>query len=85
MAAGLHLLTGIHPNRKNSLLPLVDKLLLRKRSIIEPLLAKLKPGMGLEHSRHRSPINAFVISSPVARPNSLAPTKGNMGTVRTIS
>ncbi len=48
-------------------LPLVDKLLLRKRSIIELLLAKLKPEMGLEHSRHRSPINALVISSPVAR------------------
>ena len=40
-------------------LPLVDKLLPRKRSMIEPLLAKLKRGTGLEHSRHRSPINAF--------------------------
>ncbi len=27
--------------------------------MIEPLLAKLKRGMGLEHSRHWSPINAF--------------------------
>ncbi len=39
---GLHLLTGIRRNRKNHLLPLLDKLLLRKQSILEPLFAKLK-------------------------------------------
>jgi len=45
---------------KNYLMPLLDKLLLRKRFIIETLLGKLKPNMGLEHTRHRSPIHALV-------------------------
>jgi len=41
-------------------MPLADKLLLRKRSVIETVLAILKSEMGLEHSRHRSPVNAMV-------------------------
>ena len=48
---------------KNHLMPLMDKLLLRKRFIIETLLVKLKSHiwyMGLEHTRHRSPSNALV-------------------------
>ena len=45
---------------KNYLMPLLDKLLVRKRFIIETLLNKLKSGMGLEFTRHRSPINALV-------------------------
>lgn len=39
---------------------LKGKLFLRKRFIIETLLNTLKSGMGLEHTRHRSPTNAFV-------------------------
>lgn len=57
---GLHLITGIKKNMKNHLMPLIDKLLLRKRFIIETLFDKLKSSMGLEHNRHRSPTNAFV-------------------------
>ena len=57
---GLKLATGIRPNMRNHLMPLLDKLLLRKRFIIETLFDKLKSGMSLEHSRHRSPVNAFV-------------------------
>lgn len=57
---GLHLLTGIRKNMTNYLMPLWDKLLLRKRFIIETLFDKLKSEMGLEHTRHRSPTNAFV-------------------------
>lgn len=57
---GLHLITGIRKNMKNHLMPLMDKLLLRKRFIIETLFDKLKSAMGLEHTRHRSPTNAFV-------------------------
>ena len=45
---------------KHHLLPLLDKLLLRKRSSIETLFAKLKWGMGWERGGHRAPINAFV-------------------------
>lgn len=57
---GLHLITGIRRNMKNCLMPLIDKLLLRKRFIIETLFDRLKSQMGLEHTRHRSPVNAFV-------------------------
>lgn len=57
---GLHLLNGIRRNMKNHLMPVLDKLLLRKRFIIETLFDKLKSNMGLEHTRHRSPTNAFV-------------------------
>ena len=57
---GLHLITGIRKNMKNHLMPILDKLLLRKRFIVETLFDRLKSGMGLEHSRHRSPANALV-------------------------
>ena len=57
---GLHLVTSIRRNMKNYLMPMLDKLLLRKRFIIETLFNKLKSGMGLEHTRHRSPMNALV-------------------------
>jgi len=36
------------------------KVLLRKRFIIKMLFDRLKSQMGLEHTRHRSPINALV-------------------------
>jgi hypothetical protein len=58
--SGLHLITGIRKNMKNHLMPMLDKLLLKKRFIIETLFDKLKSQMGLEHTRHRSPTNAFV-------------------------
>jgi hypothetical protein len=57
---GLHVVTGIRRNMKNYLLPLADKIMLRKRFIIETVLDTLKSEMGLEHSRHRSPVNAMV-------------------------
>ena len=57
---GLHLITGIRRNMRNYLMPIMDKLLLRKRFIVETLFDKLKSEMGLEHTRHRSPTNAFV-------------------------
>ena len=57
---GLHLITGIRKNMKNYLMPIKDKLLLRKRFIVENLFGNLKSKRGLEHTRHRSPTNAFV-------------------------
>src|SRR3978361_308098 len=56
---GLHLITGIRRNMRNHLIPLADKLMLRKRFVIETVLDTLKSEMGLEHSRHRSVINAM--------------------------
>ncbi len=57
---GLHLITGIRKNMKNFLLPWLDKILLRRRFIIETVFDTLKSSMGLEHTRHRSPANAIV-------------------------
>ena len=57
---GLHLITGIRRNMRNYLMPMADKIMLRKRFIIETVLDTLKSEMGLEHSRHRSPVNAMV-------------------------
>lgn len=45
---------------KNYLMPMADKLMLRKRFLIEIVLDTLKSEMGMEHSRHRSPVNAMV-------------------------
>ena len=57
---GLHLITGIRRNMRNYLMPLADKIMLRKRFVIETVLDILKSEMGLEHSRHRAPVNAMV-------------------------
>ncbi|MDP4840548.1 MAG: IS982 family transposase [Alphaproteobacteria bacterium] len=56
----LHLVTGIRKTMKHHLMPYIDKVLLRKRFIIETVFGVLKTDMNLEHSRHRSPTNAFV-------------------------
>jgi transposase len=47
-------------NMKNKLMKLTDKLLARKRSIIETVIDQLKNISQIEHSRHRSPINFMV-------------------------
>ena len=44
-------------NMKNSLMRLTDKLLSRKRFIIETIIDQLKNISQIEHSRHRSPVN----------------------------
>ena len=51
---GLHLVTGIRSNMKNVLMTLRDKILLRKRSVIETINDQLKNICDAEHSRHRS-------------------------------
>jgi hypothetical protein len=56
---GLQLITKLRANMKNRLLPLADKLLLRKRAIIETVLDQLKNISQIEHTRHRS-VNNFV-------------------------
>jgi hypothetical protein len=58
---GIHLVTGIKKNMKNRLMSVNDKILLRKRSIIETINGELKNRCHIEHSRHRSPEN-FIIN-----------------------
>jgi hypothetical protein len=57
---GLHLITGIRANMQNRLMLMSDKLLLRKRYIIETINDQLKNQSQIEHSRHRSPVNFIV-------------------------
>jgi len=58
---GLQLVTHIRRNMKNVLMPLIDKILLRKRSLIETVNDQLKNISQIEHTRHRSPTN-FVVN-----------------------
>ena len=57
---GLKLVTGVKKGMKNCLLSLEEKIFLRKRSIVETVFDYLKNKLQLEHSRHRSPVNAFI-------------------------
>lgn len=57
---GLQLVTKIRKNMQNKLMPLVDKLLLRKRAIIETINDQIKNIQQIEHTRHRSVVNAMV-------------------------
>ena len=57
---GLHLITRLRKNMKDHLMHISDKLLVRKRAIIESIIDQLKNISQIEHSRHRSPTN-FVI------------------------
>ena len=65
---GVQLITKIRKNMKNILMPMTDKLLLRKRGTIESVIGILKEGFGIEHSRHRSRKNflCHVLSSMAA-------------------
>jgi DDE family transposase len=54
---GLLLITKLRNNMHNRLLNWSDKLLLRKRVIIETITDQLKYISQIEHSRHRSHIN----------------------------
>ena len=51
---GIHIVTGLKSNMKNRLMSLYDRILLRKRSIIETINDELKNICDIEHSRHRS-------------------------------
>ena len=57
---GLQLITPIRKNMHNRLIPLMDKLLTRKRSIIETINDQLKNISQIAHTRHRSPTNFLV-------------------------
>jgi len=51
---GIQMITHIKNNMKNCLMTLSDKILLRKRSVIETVNDELKNICQVEHSRHRS-------------------------------
>ena len=57
---GLQLFTTIKSNMKQKLMSIKDKILLRKRSIIETVNDQLKNISQIEHTRHRSPQNFLI-------------------------
>lgn len=57
---GIKLVTGIKKTMKNKLININEKILLRKRSIIETVFDYLKNKLSIEHTRHRSPCNALI-------------------------
>jgi hypothetical protein len=65
---GIHLITKIRKNMKNSLMHIHDKILLKKRALIETVNDELKNICQVEHTRHRSFANfiANLISGLIA-------------------
>jgi hypothetical protein len=58
---GIHLITKLRKNMKNSLMHLSDKIILRKRALIETVCDELKNICQIEHTRHRSP-EGFIVN-----------------------
>lgn len=57
----VQLITKIKKNMKNKLMPMLDKILLRKRALSETVNDQLKNICQIEHTRHRSVTN-FVVN-----------------------
>lgn len=57
---GIQLVTKLKTKMKNRLMLLIDKLLLRKRAIVESVNDQLKNISQIEHTRHRSLANFMV-------------------------
>jgi len=57
---GLKLVTKIRKNMKNQLMELSEKYWLLKRAVIESVNDILMTVCDIDHTRHRSPVNAFV-------------------------
>ena len=57
---GVQLITKIKKKMKNKLMPMTDKILLRKRALIETVNDQLKNLCQIEHTRHRSVANFIV-------------------------
>ena len=57
---GLQLITIARKDMKNRLMPVMDRVLTRKRSLIETINDQLKNISQIVHTRHRSPVNFLV-------------------------
>lgn len=79
LAQDLQLITKLRRKMQNKLMPLLDKILLRKRSIIETIVDQLKNISQIEHTRHRSFFNMLgnLIAGLIAY--SWRPTKPSLG------
>ena len=59
---GIQLLAKVKNNMKNSLMSVADKILWRKRALIETINDELKNSAQIEHSRHRL-FNNFIANA----------------------
>ena len=57
---GIQLITKLKSNMKGAMMSVSDKVLLRKRAIIETINDELKNIAQIEHSRHRSCKHPFI-------------------------
>ena len=60
---GIQLVTGLRVNMKNKLMPFYDRMMLRKRYIIETINDMLKNTAQIVHSRHRFVSNVIMKTS----------------------
>ena len=58
---GIHIVTGLRSNMKQHMMPLYDKLMLRKRCVIESINDMLKNVAKPVHTRHRS-VHNFIMN-----------------------
>jgi hypothetical protein len=58
--SGIHMVTKIRSNMKNKLMDMGDKIMLKKRGVIESVGAVFKEDLNIEHSRYRNPITLFI-------------------------
>ncbi|RLV58340.1 IS982 family transposase [Parashewanella curva] len=56
----IHLVTKVRKNMKAKALKAFDKIMLRKRAVIESVIDQLKNVSQIEHTRHRSPFDFAV-------------------------
>jgi len=77
---GIQLITKLKKNMKNVLMDIGDKLLLRKRGVIESVNDYLKNICQVEHTRHRSPLNFMVNLLAALSAYSFFPSKPSIWT-----
>ena len=57
---GISLFTTLKKNMKNRLVSMENRLFIMKRGVIESVIELLKSACDIDHTRHRSPVNAIV-------------------------
>ena len=81
---GIQLITKLKSNMKGSIMKISDRLLLRKRAIIETVNDELKNIAQVEHSRHRSFDNFIVNTLGALAAYCFFPKKPTIAVQRTI-
>lgn len=61
LSKGVQLITRLRANMKNKLMRVIDKIMLKKRGMIDSVIQQLKGISQIEHSRHRNPCH-FVVN-----------------------